>query len=141
MTQLNYLMDSPFLCDPEDMNVIAFAEVASIIGGHDAVEEFLACDMWPFSEQFGFKVDTKETPLSKVIVPMLKVTPTIDAQESEATFEKRFMNAASFLVGNYNIAEHNTYKGLRHGRLNRVFELAGVLYQPHPEPIVRAARK
>jgi hypothetical protein len=86
-------------------------------------------------------VETKETPLSKVVVPMPKVTPTIGAQESEAAFEKRIMNAANLLVGNYNIAEHNAYKGLRHRRLSRVFELAGVLYQPHAEPNVHAARK
>jgi hypothetical protein len=47
------------------------------------------------------------------------------------------VNATNLLVGNYNIPEHNTYKGLRHGRLNHVFELAGVLCQPHPEPIVQ----
>jgi hypothetical protein len=51
------------------------------------------------------------------------------------------MNATNLLVGNYNIAEHNAYKGLRHGMLNHVFELAYVLCQPHAEPIVRTARK
>jgi hypothetical protein len=45
MTQLNYLLDAPFECDPEDRNVAAFIEAASIIGGRDAVEEFLACGM------------------------------------------------------------------------------------------------
>jgi hypothetical protein len=52
------------------------------------------------------------------------------------TFEVRIVSATSLLVGNYNITEHNAYKGLRHGRLNRVSELAGVLYRPYPEPIV-----
>jgi hypothetical protein len=51
------------------------------------------------------------------------------------------MNTTNLLVGNYNIVEHNTYKGIRHGRLNRVLELASVLYQPHTEPNVRTARK
>jgi hypothetical protein len=37
------------------------------------------------------------------------------------------MNAASLLVSNYNITKHNAYNGLWHGRLNRVFELAGIL--------------
>jgi hypothetical protein len=37
------------------------------------------------------------------------------------------MNATILLVGNYNITERNAYKGLQHGRLNRVFELAGML--------------
>jgi hypothetical protein len=68
---------------------------------------------------------------------MPQVTPIIRAQEVGAAFEARMVNAASLLVGNYNITEHNTYKGIRHGRLNRVFELASVVCQPHPEPIVR----
>jgi hypothetical protein len=49
-------------------------------------------------------------------------------------FEARIVNAANLLVGNYNVAEHNTYQGLRHGRLNHVSILAGVLCQPRPEP-------
>jgi hypothetical protein len=49
----------------------------------------------------------------------------------------RVENAANLLVGNYNIVEHNAYQGLRHGRLNRIFELVGVLCQPRPEPITQ----
>jgi hypothetical protein len=37
--------------------------------------------------------------------------------------------------------EHNAWTMLRHVRLNRVFALAGVSYQPHPEPIARAMKK
>jgi hypothetical protein len=141
MTQLNYLTDAPFECDPKDRNVAAFAKAASTIGGRNAVEEFLACGMWPLSKKFGFEVEMKETPLLKVVAPMLKVTPTIGAQELEADFEKWIVNAASLLVGNYNTTEHNTYKGLRYGRLNRVFELADVLCQPRPELNICTARK
>jgi hypothetical protein len=67
---------------------------------------------------------------------MPQVTPVIGAQELGSTFKVRVAVVACLLVGNYNIAEHNATKGLHHGRLNRVFELAGVLYQPRPEPIV-----
>jgi AmiR/NasT family two-component response regulator len=59
---------------------------------------------------------------------MPQVTPIIGVQELGATFKTRIAKAASLLVDNYNISEHNAYKGLRHGRLNRVFELASVLY-------------
>jgi hypothetical protein len=34
------------------------------------VEEFLTCGLWPLSEKFGFEVETKECPQSKVVVPM-----------------------------------------------------------------------
>jgi hypothetical protein len=68
MTRLSYLMETP--CGPEDANFVAFIEVTSIIGGHDATEEFLACGLWPLSEMFGFKVETRESPLLKIVVPM-----------------------------------------------------------------------
>jgi hypothetical protein len=94
------------------------------------VEEFLACGLWPFSENFGFHVERKGSPLSKVMAPMPQVNPVIGAQDLGAAFEARIANAANLLVGNYNITEHNICKGLH------IFELAGVLCQPRPEPIV-----
>jgi hypothetical protein len=51
-------------------------------------------------------------------VPMPQVTPIIGVQEQGTAFEARIMNAASLLVGNYNITKHNAYKGLWHGWLN-----------------------
>jgi hypothetical protein len=72
----------------------------------------------------------KERPLSKVMVPMPKVTPAIGAKETKATFETWIVNAANLLVGNYNVVEHNAYTGLRHEQLNCVFELPGLLCQP-----------
>jgi hypothetical protein len=49
-------------------------KAATIIVSRDAVEEFLACGLWPLSEKFGFSVETKETPLTKVVVLMPQVT-------------------------------------------------------------------
>jgi hypothetical protein len=77
MTQLNHLTDAPFKCGPGDMDVAAFVKAVAIIGGHDAVEEFLAYSLWPLSESCEFGVDKMVTPLSKVVVPMPKVTPII----------------------------------------------------------------
>jgi hypothetical protein len=87
MTPLNYLTEVTFECGPADANVAVFTEAASIIGGRDAVEEFLAYDLWPLSDKFGFKVETKEAPLSKVVVSMPQVAPIIRAPELWATFE------------------------------------------------------
>jgi hypothetical protein len=115
MTSLNYAMEVTFECGPADTDVAAFTEVALIIAGHDIVEEFLACGLWPLSEKFGFKVETRETPPSKVVVPMPQVTLVIGAQELGSTFEERIATATCLLVGNYNIDEHNAYKGLHHG--------------------------
>jgi hypothetical protein len=98
-----------------DANVVAFTEVVLIIGGHDTIEEFLACGIWPLGEMCDFEVEMKETPLSKVVVPMPKVTPTIGTKESEAAFETRIVNTANLLVNDYNVMEHNAYTGLHHG--------------------------
>jgi hypothetical protein len=87
MTPQNHLTDALFKCSPEDTNMATFVEATSIIGGHDSMEEFLPCGIWPLSKNYEFEVGRKETPLLKVMVPMLKVTPTIGKQESEAAFE------------------------------------------------------
>jgi hypothetical protein len=136
MTRLNYLTEAPSCCGSEDANFATFVEVTSIFRSRDLVKEFLASGLWPLSEKFGFKMETKESPLSKVVVPMPQVDTAIRTGESGAEFEARIMNAANLLVGNYNVVEHNAYQELRHGRLNHVFELAGVLCQPRPDPIV-----
>jgi hypothetical protein len=128
LTLLNHLLEAP--------SVSGLDEATSIIRSHDVVDEFLACGLWPLSEKFGFKVETKETPLSKVVVPMPQVTAVTGTQEPGAEFEACITNTTNLLVGNYNVTEHNTCQGLRHGQVNYVFELAGVLYQPHPEPMV-----
>jgi hypothetical protein len=104
------------------------------------VEEYLACGLWPLSEMFGVKVEMKESPLSKVVVLMPQVNTVIGTKESGAEFEARIRNATNLLVGKYNVAEYNAYQGLRHGRLNHVFELAEVLYLPRPEPFVRKCK-
>jgi hypothetical protein len=79
---LNYATEVAFECGPIDTGVAAFTEAALIIRGCDTVEELLTCGMWPLSEKFGFKVETKETlPLPKVVVSMPQVTPVIGAEE------------------------------------------------------------
>jgi hypothetical protein len=87
MAPLDYLNDALFECSPKDTDVAAFVDSMTIIGSHDAVEEFLAYGIWPLSNSCGFEVETKETPLSRVIVPMPKVTLAIGAKEIESVFE------------------------------------------------------
>jgi hypothetical protein len=66
MTRLNYLMEAPSDCGPEDANFSAFVEATSIIRGRDAMEEFLAGGLWPLREKFGLKVEAKESPCQKL---------------------------------------------------------------------------
>jgi hypothetical protein len=121
--------------------MVVFAEATAIIGGRDAIEEFLACGIWPLSENCEFKVVRWESPISKVVVPMPKVTPMIGKKESEAAFEVWIVQAANQQLGNYCMTEDNSCTGLLHGWLNHVFELAGVPYQPRPEPLAHATKK
>jgi hypothetical protein len=98
MTRLNYLTETPS-CGLDDANFAAFIEVTSIIGGCDAMEEFLASGLLPLSEKFGFNVETKESPLSKVVVPMPQVDAVIGSEESRAEFEACNMNSTNLLRG------------------------------------------
>jgi hypothetical protein len=41
MTPLDYPTEAPCKCGADDVNVVAFTEAAAIIGGRNAVEEFL----------------------------------------------------------------------------------------------------
>jgi hypothetical protein len=66
-------------------------------------------------KKIGFEVEMKETPLSKVVVLMPLVATVIGAQEPGAEFEAWIRNVMNFLVGNYNVIEHNACQGLRHG--------------------------
>jgi hypothetical protein len=52
---------------------MAFKEVAKIIGGHDAIEEFLTYDIRPLSDDWDLEVERTEAPLLQVTVPMPKV--------------------------------------------------------------------
>jgi hypothetical protein len=75
-------------------------------------------------------VETKESPLSKVMVPMPQITTAIGQWESEAKFVVCIEHVVNLLVAKYNVAERKDYQGLQHGWLNRIFELVGVLCQP-----------
>jgi hypothetical protein len=77
-----------------------------------------------------------------VPMSMLKVTAVIGKQETGVAFEGRIVAAVNQLVRNYIATEnHSCTTQLRHDRLNRVFELAGVSYQARSEPLARATRK
>jgi hypothetical protein len=103
ITWLNYLTEVPS-CGSEDANFATFVVVTSIVGGHNSVEEFLASGLWPLSKKFGFAVETKESPLLKVVVPMPQVDAVIGTKETRAEFEACIMNATNLLVGNSSIA-------------------------------------
>jgi hypothetical protein len=129
-------MDITSWASLKDHNFVAFVDATSLIGGRDAVEEFIASGLWPLRWSFTFAVETKESPFSMVTVSMPQITPPIGEKDYVGAFVAPVEKAANVLVGRYNIMEHNSYKGLWHGRINRIFELVGVICQPCPEPPV-----
>jgi hypothetical protein len=83
-----------------------------------------------------------ESPLSKITVHMPKATAIIGKREMRVSFEARIASAGNQLVGNYSVPKHRVRSTqLRHGHLNRIFELAGVKYQPRVEHVARMAKK
>jgi hypothetical protein len=77
MSSLNYLPETLHSCAVDDIYAMAFEEATKIIGGCDAVEEFLACNILLLNENWSLEVRRAEAPLSKVkvIVP-LPMAPT-----------------------------------------------------------------
>jgi hypothetical protein len=101
MTTLDYVTKAPHNCSENDANAMAFEEAAKIIGGCNAIEEFLTNDIWPLSDDWDLEVERTEAPLLKVTVPMPKVAMMIGEQEMGAMFEMRIACTVNCLVGNY----------------------------------------
>jgi hypothetical protein len=102
------------------------------------MEEFIACGMYPLAVGAGFdRVATRMTPISKLKVPLPKFGAFCkDNNEDDVQFLVRVELEAKGIIGSYTKVEHNTC--LAHvrnrGRLNCIFELAGVAYRPHAVP-------
>jgi hypothetical protein len=71
MSALHYTMEPEVYCPDNDATDVAFVQAAAMIGGHDAVEGFLACKMYPLASSFGFRDVTIDTiAVSKVWTPL-----------------------------------------------------------------------
>jgi hypothetical protein len=57
-------MEPPHNYVIDDMNVKAVELATKIIGGHEAVEELLACSILPLSDIWDLKVKKAKAPLS-----------------------------------------------------------------------------
>jgi hypothetical protein len=142
MTPLDFTTEPPFECANDDSGDAAFVCVASLIGGQDAVEEYLACGMLPLSANFGFtEIVDGETPMSKVVVLLPEFPLTRFEGQSNDYFLVRVELDAENVVGSYSRAEHDAcIQALPNGGcLNRVFERAGVAYGPRMQPNTEAS--
>jgi hypothetical protein len=107
-------------CLDTDSNDATFVRATMMIGGHDIVEEFLACRLYPLSSGFGFgfrEVSDDTTAMSEVEMDAERVVESYGRKENEAYILVMLPNG---------------------GRLNRVFEQMGVAYAPRLEPGTKA---
>jgi hypothetical protein len=142
MTPLYFTIEPSFECANGDSSDAAFVHDVSLIGGQDAIEEYLAYRMFPLLANFGFaEIMDGETPVSKVVVPLPEFPLARFEGESNDCFLARVELDAENMVGSYGRAEHDaciqTLPNV--GYLNRVFEKAGVAYGPRPQPGTEAS--
>jgi hypothetical protein len=108
MSVLDYIVEPMVDCPGSDANDTAFVQATTTIGGCDAVEEFLACGMYPLLADFGFGVvRVGTTVMSKVETP-LPVFP-VEAISMEAANHFFFVTVetgAEIILGNYRPREH-----------------------------------
>jgi hypothetical protein len=97
MSALDYEVEPSVDCPNTNVNDADF--VRATIGGRDAIEEFLACGMYPLSVAISFEnMSDGTTTMSKVVVPL----PIFPMGPVSATTANRFLakvetNAEQFL--------------------------------------------
>jgi hypothetical protein len=134
---LDFQTEPPFDCTDDYSGDVSFIKAAKFIGGRDAVEEYLACSMYPLSTNVSFKRGADGvTPTSRLKLPLPMFGAVHKDDEGDVQFLVRVELEAEGVVGSYTRPEHDTcIGGLRNGgRLNNVFELVGVAYRSHPVP-------
>jgi hypothetical protein len=134
---LDFRMEPPFKCADDDSRDVAFVKAAKFIGGRDAIEEYLACGMYPLSADVGFeRVVDGVNPVSRLKLPLPKFEAVRKDDGDNVHFLVRVDLDAEGVVGSYTRPEHDAcIASLRNGgRLNHVFELARVAYGSRPVP-------
>jgi hypothetical protein len=124
MTPLDLPTEPSFECGDEDSRDFAFVHATGLIGGRDAVEEYLACDMFPLSVSFSFTDIGDGETLVSMVTMSLPVFPLAKLQvESDDHFLTRVELGAENVVDSYGRTEHDACVQVlpNTGRLNRVF--------------------
>jgi hypothetical protein len=137
MMGLYFVMEPPFECPGGDARDVAFIKAMRTIGGCDDVEEYMACGLFPLLASFGFgEIATGEMPVSEF--PIVRLP-----DEMNDGFRGRVEVDVVNVVGKYAREEHDTCIAVfrNEGRVNRVFEQAGVPYEPRLEPKSEASKE
>jgi hypothetical protein len=115
----------------------AFYQATHVITTRDALEEFVAADIWPCQPRWGswaFKVQWLPGSDQDVRSPIFNVKRPANKTDEEvvAEVERRVVQ----MIGNFTHKEWEcAQRILKHqGRVNRVFYEMGVTYSPRPVP-------
>jgi hypothetical protein len=74
MSELDYTVEPEVECSDDNPNEADFVHATTTIEGRDAIEEYIACKMYPLVAGFGFeKVHVGMTPVSNVETPLTAV--------------------------------------------------------------------
>jgi hypothetical protein len=122
MSELDYAVEPKVECPDNDPNDASFVRATATIGGRDAVEEYVACKMYPLATGFGFEsVPLGMTPMSKVESPLLLFAMgAIAARLADQVLAEIEMEVER-VVGSFGPREYDTLKMaiiLNTGRLN-----------------------
>jgi hypothetical protein len=118
-------------------STIAFYQATRVITTRDALEEFVAADVWPCQPRRGswaFKMQWLPRMDDDVRSPIFNVKRPKDMSDEEivAEVEKKVVQ----MIGNFTHKEWECAQRIlkHHGRVNRVFDEMGVTYSPRPVP-------
>jgi hypothetical protein len=71
MTRLDFVTEPSFHCPGNEAGDMAFIKVTCAIGGRDAVEEYMACGLFPLSGSFNLgEIFEGKMLVSKLTVPL-----------------------------------------------------------------------
>jgi hypothetical protein len=143
MSGLEFVMEPPFECSENDAGDVAFVKATNFIGSRDAVEEYMACRLFPLLANFGLgEVTDGETPASKQTLPLPESRVARHAEDTSDSFRVRVELTSVNVVGRYARGGHDTCIAVvsNNGRVNRVFEQAGVPDGPRLVPGSEASK-
>jgi hypothetical protein len=129
MTRLDFVTEPSFQCPDDEASDVAFIKATRMIGGWDAVEEYMACGLFPFSVSFNLgEIAEGETPVSNLVVPLLESPVIRRPEETNDGFQVRVELATVIFAVQYACGEHKACVEIvpNGGRVNRVFEQTSV---------------
>jgi hypothetical protein len=125
MSTLDYIVEPEVECPEDDANNAPFIRAITTLGGRDAVEEFVACQMYPIATSFGFSGVIIDTMLASKVQMSLLLSPieTVSAENGRRVLVE-VETEAKRILGSFRPKEYDALKMAdlaNGGRLNLVF--------------------